>query len=95
MYILLALIAACSLGVVLHFLLPGRDLRGAAVTPAIATAASAAIYTGMQWAGIAETSFWLWLASTAGALALAGVATVALTASRRRSDAAAKQALGI
>ena len=70
MFILLALIAACSLGVAVHYLMPHRDLRGVAVAPAVATAASAAIYTVMQWAGIAESSIWLWLASILGAVAI-------------------------
>ncbi|UWF78147.1 hypothetical protein [Microbacterium neungamense] len=95
MYILLALIAACALGVAMHFALPHRELRGVAVTPAVATAAAAAIYTGMQWAGVAEADVRLWVASLGGALLLALVATLALTAQRRRTDAEAKRALGI
>ncbi len=95
MYILLALIAACALGIGVHYLLPHRDLRGVVVVPAIATAASAIIYTVMQWAGVGEGSGWLWLAAIVGALLLAAIAGFALTASRRRSDAAGRAALGI
>ena len=95
MYILLALIAACSLGIGLHFVLPKRDLRGVAVTPGIATAAAAAIYTILQWSGVAETSAWLWFASLGGGLLLASLLTVAISAVRSRRDAEAKQALGI
>jgi len=95
MYILLALIAACSLGVGLHFLLPHRDLRGVAVTPATATAAAAALYTILQWMGIAENNGWLWLASIGGGLVIAAAVTLAISAKRTASDAAEKQALGI
>lgn len=95
MYILLALIAACSLGVGLHYLMPKRDLRGVAVTPAIATAAAAAVYTILQWAGVGEDNGWLWLASIGGGLLVAALATLALSAQRTASDAAEKQALGI
>lgn len=95
MYILLALIAACVLAIGMHFLLPGRELRGVAVVPAIATAAAAAIYTIMQWSGIGQDSVWLWLASIVGSLVIAGVAGYLLTTSRRRSDAAKRAALGI
>ena len=95
MYILLALIAACALGVALHFLLPDRELRGVAVTPAIATATAAVVYTGMQWAGIAEDNVWLWVASIGGGVLLALLATLTLSAQRRHSDAQAKAALGI
>ncbi|GGM45952.1 hypothetical protein [Microbacterium saperdae] len=95
MYILLALIGACALGIAAHFLIGGRELRGVALTPAIATATSAVVYTGLQWAGVGEGSIWLWLASVLGAVAVAALATVAVVAARRRSDATAKAALGI
>lgn len=95
MYILLALIAACALGIAVHYLLPHRTTRGVAVVPAVATAASAVIYTVLQWTGVGEGSVWLWVASIAGALAIAAVAGFSMTASRRRSDAAKRTALGI
>jgi hypothetical protein len=95
MYILLALIAACALGIALHYLLAHRDLRGVAVTPAIATVTAGIVYTAMQWGGVAEDSVWLWLASVGGGLVVAAVATLALSAARLRSDAARKRALGI
>ena len=95
MYILLARIAACAFGIGVHFLLPDRALRGVAVVPAVATAAAAIIYTLMQWSGVGEDSGWLWLASILGSLVVAAGAGLALTASRRRSDAAKRAALGI
>ena len=95
MYILLALIAACALGIGVHYLIPDRKLRGVAMVPGIATASSAIIYTVMQWAGIGEDNGWLWLASIVGALVIAAVAGIVITASRRRSDADKRAALGI
>ncbi|WP_091231707.1 hypothetical protein [Microbacterium sp. 3J1] len=95
MYILLALVGACALGIAVHFLIGGRDLRGVAVTPAIATALAGLVYTGMQWLGVGEDSIWLWLASILGSVAVAAALTVGIVASRRRSDASAKAALGI
>lgn len=95
MYILLALIAACALGVALHYLLPRRDLRGVAVVPAVTTAVAAAIYTIMQWSGVGENVVWLWVASIGGGLLIAVLATLALSAQRTRHDAAERQALGI
>jgi hypothetical protein len=94
-YILLALIGACVLGIAARYLIAGRELRGVAVTPAIATALAAIVYTGSQWAGVGEDSVWLWLASVLGSVIVAALATIAIVAVRRRSDAAAKVALGI
>ncbi|MGJ0387673.1 hypothetical protein [Microbacterium sp. CGR1] len=95
MYILLALIGACALGIAAHFMIGGRELRGVALTPAIATALAALVYTGLQWLGVGEDSVWLWLASVLGSVAVAAALTVAIVAFRRRSDATAKAALGI
>lgn len=95
MYILLALISACALGIGAHYLIGGRELRGVVVTPAIATAAAAILYTSLQWAGVGEDSIWLWLASVLGAVVVAVLVTLALVALRRRSDAEARAALGI
>ena len=95
MYILLALVAACALSIGLHYLLPHRPLRGVTVTPVIATAGAGVIYTVMQWAGVGQDSIWIWVASIAGALLLAALATVALSAARLRADAAQRSALGI
>lgn len=95
MYILLALVAACALGIAAHFLIDGRDLRGAALTPGIATVVTAALYTGLQWAGLGEDNVWLWLISIPGGVVVAVAATIVLVAVRRRSDAAKSTALGI
>ena len=95
MYILLALIAACALGVALHFVMPRRDLRGVAVTPAVATATTAALYTILQWSGVGEGDVWLWIISIGVGVALAAASTALLTAQRTRGDARRKQALGI
>ncbi|WP_298036816.1 hypothetical protein [uncultured Microbacterium sp.] len=95
MYILLALIAACALGIGVHYLIPNRELRGVALVPATATAASAAIYTIMQWSGMSQTNGWLWLASIVGSLAIAAVVGVVLTRRRQTEDAEKKAALGL
>ncbi|KDA06585.1 hypothetical protein DC31_09360 [Microbacterium sp. CH12i] len=95
MYILLALIAACALGIGVHYLLPHRRLRGVAVVPAVATAIAAVVYTAMQWSGVGEDSGWLWLVSIGGGVVLSGAIGYLVTEQRRRSDAATKVALGI
>jgi len=95
MYILLALIAACALGIAVHYLLPNRTLRGVAVVPAVATAGSAVIYTVLQWTGVGQDSVWLWLASVVGSLVIAAVVGFVLSVTRRRSDAVKRAALGI
>lgn len=95
MYILLALISACALGIGVHYLMPKRDLRGVAVTPSIATAVAAAIYTIMQWTGVGQGDVWLWVASIGGGLLAAVILTATISAQRSHHDRLEKQALGI
>jgi hypothetical protein len=95
MYILLALIGACALGIGAHYLISGRELRGVAVTPAIATAAAGVVYTSLQWAGLGQDNVWLWLASVLGGVVIASVATIAIVAVRRRTDTTARASAGI
>src|SRR5690606_31785985 len=78
MYILLALIAACVLGIAVRYVIPHRELRGVTVAPAISTAVAAVVYTALQWAGVGEDSVWLWLASVGGGVAVAAVAALLL-----------------
>jgi hypothetical protein len=92
MYVLLALIGACILGIAVHFLLPHRHLRGIVVAPAIATVIAGVIYTAMQWAGVAESSGWLWAASIGGGVAASILLTYLLAVTRHAADEKAQQA---
>lgn len=95
MYILLALIGACLLGIVVHYVVPHRSTRGVAVAPAIATAVAGAAYALGQWAGLKESNVWLWLIALGGAVVLCAAATLALTLLRVHGDAQRRAALGI
>ncbi|MBS1905697.1 MAG: hypothetical protein JST33_03825 [Actinobacteria bacterium] len=95
MYILLALIAACALGVAVHYLIPHRDRRGVALAPAIATAVAAAAYALGQWAGLKESGVWLWLLALGGAVVVSAVAAVVLTQVRGAADAHKRATLGV
>ena len=95
MYILLALIAACALGIAVHYLVPRRNLRGVVMVPAVATAVAAVVYTLMQWMGVGQDSIWLWIASVGGGVVLSALVGIIVTAQRDRSDAAKTAALGI
>ncbi|MGM1017656.1 MAG: hypothetical protein ACQEW8_08985 [Actinomycetota bacterium] len=95
MYILLALVAACALGIGVHYTLPHRAVRGVALTPAIATVSAGIIYTVMQWTGVGEDSLWLWIASILGSVLVAIVSTILLSDARRRRDESTRESLGI
>lgn len=60
MLILLALVFAAAAGTALHFVLPYRSTRGAALAPLTATAIAAVVYTSMTWLGLAEDNPLMW-----------------------------------
>lgn len=95
MYILLAMIAACVLGIALHFSLPHRDLRGVILTPGLTVLASAACYAILTWLQWGEANIWLWVVSLAAPLVLSGVITVVVGSLRARSDDAERRRAGL
>lgn len=95
MLILLALIGAGALGVVTHFWIRDRSVRGSAVTGSIAVALSAIVYTALTWAGLKENNIWLWVLSIFGSVAVTWVVTSLLTRSRVAADERAREKAGI
>ncbi|WP_221585236.1 hypothetical protein [Microbacterium sp. G2-8] len=94
MYILLALIVAAAVGVVAHFTLPGRELRGSLLAPSFAVASAAAIYAVLTWV-LGESSGWTWAISLVAPAVLAVAGTLLVTRARRRRDAADRARLSI
>ncbi len=95
MYILLAMIAACALGIALHFLLPHRGLRGVVLTPGVTVLTAAAVYALLTWLQWGEANVWLWVVSLGASLVVSGALTVALGAVRARSDDAERRRAGL
>lgn len=95
MFILIALVIACAAGIIAHFVLPRRDLRGAALSGALATVTAGVVYTALQWAGLGQDNVWLWVASLGGGIAMGFFGTLALTRLRERHDAERAAALGL
>lgn len=95
MFILLALIAAVVAGIAIHFTLPHRGTRGVVLAPAIAAALAALLYTGLQWAGLAESNVWLWVVSILVPIALTYLVTGILSRTRVAHDEREKVRLRI
>ncbi|HAQ59013.1 MAG TPA: hypothetical protein DCR63_00455 [Microbacterium sp.] len=84
MLIVLALVAGIAIGMALHFSLPLRSTRGAALAPTLDAAIAAALYTSLTWLGLAESNPWLWLAATVIPAVVTGLVIAAV--SRARAD---------
>jgi hypothetical protein len=86
MLITLALIFGAVIGVVLHFALPERETRGAALAPMIAALVAGAVWLLFTWLGLAETG-WIWLAAIAAPIAVTWPLIVVLSRARLAHDA--------
>lgn len=95
MLILLAVIAGVVAGLAIHFTLPNRPARGVVLAPAIGAATAALLYTGMQWAGIAESNPWLWVVSVGVPVIVTYLAVGILSRSRVVHDDAERVRLRI
>ena len=66
---LFAVLGGLLLGIGVYYLLPGKDSYGAAVLPAAAGAATAAVWAGLTWAGWTFDGGWIWVVALAAGVA--------------------------
>jgi hypothetical protein len=89
MEIVYVTVVGAGIGLLLRYLLPGREVYGVALLPALGAAVTAATWAGLTWLGWKADGGWIWLASL-GAAALVPL-VVALVLSKRRHAADAHQ----
>ena len=82
MEILLGFIFGATIGGVLHFLQPGRDARGTALSPIVGARVG-----GFTWAGIGADNPWIWVLSIVVPGIVVPIMLVLLTRSRAQHDA--------
>jgi hypothetical protein len=79
------LISFC-IGLLVRYVVPGRDTYGVVLLPSIAAAATAIVWVALTWVGWKFDGGWIWVAS----LAVGGVLSLALglllPRSRRTND---------
>lgn len=61
MEIVLAILAGVGAGLIAHYSLPHRDVRGVALVPAIGAGLAAAVWTTLTWAGWTPQDAMLWV----------------------------------
>lgn len=82
-------VVGAGIGLLLRYLLPGRQTYGVALLPALAAAVTAAVWVGLTWLGWKADGGWIWLASLGGAIVASLV--VAIVIGRRRQAADARE----
>ncbi|MBZ4485916.1 hypothetical protein LQ938_09955 [Microbacterium sp. cx-55] len=95
MDILLAFVFGAALGVIAHAILPGRELRGAALAPIVGALVGGAVWLALTWAGLTTDDVVLWAAALLVPAVVVVVGVVALTRIRRSHDAREAARLGI
>ena len=91
MEILLALIFGATVGGVLHYLMPGRTSRGAALAPLVGALVGGAAWLAFTWSGVTTASPWIWVVSVV--LPLLVVPAVLLVLARTRATHDARERL--
>jgi cyanate permease len=89
MEIVYVTVVGAGIGILLRYLLPGREVYGVALMPALGAAVTAATWAGLTWLGWKADGGWIWLAALGAATVVPLV--VALILSKRRQAADARQ----
>ena len=91
--LLFVVLIAVGIGLLVNYLVPGRDTYGSSLVPAVAGSAAAIVWVALLWSGVTFDSPFIWLASfVAGALAALAIA-IALPRSRRKTEQALQRRL--
>lgn len=70
MEILFAIVIGAGMGVVLRFIVPGRQSHGLLLVPLIGAIVTAAVWAPLVWLGFTFDGTWIWVISlVAGGLA--------------------------
>ena len=75
-------VIGAGIGLLLRYVLPGRQVYGVLLLPAVGAAATAVVWVGMVWLGVTFDTPWIWVASLSASLVASAVVAVAV--SRRR-----------
>ena len=89
MEIVYVTVVGAGIGLLLRYVLPGREVYGAELLPALAAAVTAATWAGLTWVGWKADGGWIWVAALGAATVVPLV--VALVLSKRRHAADARE----
>jgi hypothetical protein len=90
--LIFAILGGLIIGLIVRYSLPGRDLTGAIVVPAIATAASAALWEIATWLRLPSSNPWVWVGVFVIVAAASAFVDVWLARRRKHSDEVAFEA---
>ncbi|MBD8703084.1 hypothetical protein [Frigoribacterium sp. CFBP 13712] len=86
MELLFVVLGGVIVGLLAHFVLPGRDTRGVALAPAVGAAVAAVVWEGLTWLGWSADGGWIWVVSLVAPAVVSAVVCRVTTRSRRAHD---------
>jgi hypothetical protein len=85
MELLFVTVIGAGIGFLTRYTMPGREHHGALLLPAVAAAATAAVWVLLLWAGLTFDGGWIWVISLAAA-AIVSVGLAILLPRKRVDD---------
>lgn len=85
MELLFVILISAGIGFLVHYVLPGRETRGALLLGSVSAAVASAVWVSLLWLGFTFDGGWIWVIS----LALGGIVAIVLAAAlppRRRAN---------
>jgi hypothetical protein len=86
MELLFVIVIAAVLGLIINYVIPGRQSYGSALLPAAAAAVTAAIWVALLWLGWTFDGTWIWVVSLVAGGAAALALALTLPKKRRAAD---------
>ncbi len=86
MEMLFAVLGGTALGLLVRYLVPGRETHGVLVLPGVGAIVAAVVWAALTWLGLPFDGGWIWVATLAAAGAAAVVVALLLPRSRRVKD---------
>ena len=81
-----AAVIGAFIGLILHYLLPGRHLTGLFLLPAVGAAATCVAWDASVWAGLKLDGGWIWVVSLGAAVIVSLVLGLLLPRVRQVGD---------
>jgi len=87
MELLFVIIIGAGIGIVLRYLIPGRQTYGILIAPAVGAIAAAVVWSGLTWLGWTFDGGWIWVVSLGAAAVASVVAELIIPRVRNEADA--------
>ncbi len=79
-------VIGAAIGALARYLLPGRPAYGILLLPAIAAAATAAVWAGLVWLGWTFDGGWIWVVSLGSAVIASVASAILIVRFRENAD---------